>query len=122
MLSLYPIKIDGTAIPWPTKWEEESNVVETENQTEGGKDVVDTTRYDKLSVKATFKSTATWAKFFKQKSKANSVTLKRYDVLAEGYEERTMRIRGFKAVLVKGSQRVGASNGIWNITFDLIEF
>lgn len=122
MLSLYPIKIDGTPIPWPTKWEEDSDVIENINETEGGKDVVDTSRYDKLSVKVTIKCTDQWAKFFKQKSKQDSVTLRRYDVLEEGYEDRTMRIRNFKGKLTKGSQKVSVTNGVWEISFDMIEF
>lgn len=122
MLSLYPIKIDGTAIPWPKKWEESPENVENENTTEGGKDVVDKVRVDKLSIKVTIGCTADWAKFFKQKSLLDSVTVKRFDIITEAYEERTMRIKKYKNELENGSHKVGVTNGIWEVSFELVEF
>ena len=59
MLINYPIRFDGENIFTPTSWEEESTVVESVNETEAGTDQIIVTRYDKLSVSASFQCSST---------------------------------------------------------------
>ena len=125
--STYPILFDNTQILSPSEWNETSNVVETVNVTEAGTDNVEVTRYDKLTISAKFKvaeatNVGEWAKVFKEFSKKPSFTLKRYDILEQGYEERTVRMRDFTAELMAKSDLLPSINGIWNISFTLIEF
>lgn len=125
--STYPIMFDDTQILSPSEWNETSNVVETVNVTEAGTDSVEVTRYDKLTVSARFKvaeaaNVVEWAKVFKEFSKKPSFTLKRYDILEQGYEERTVRMRDFVAELMPKSDLLPSINGIWDISFTLIEF
>lgn len=125
--STYPIMFDDTQILSPSEWNETSNVIETVNVTEAGTDNVEVTRYDKLNVTAKFKvaeatNIGEWAKVFKEFSKKPSFTLKRYDILEQGYEERTVRMRDFTAELMAKSDLLPSINGIWNISFTLIEF
>lgn len=125
--STYPIMFDDTQILSPSEWNETSNVVETVNVTEAGTDNVEVTRYDKLTISAKFKvaeatNVGEWAKVFKEFSKKPSFTLKRYDILEQGYEQRTVRMRDFTAELMAKSDLLPSINGIWNISFMLIEF
>ncbi len=127
LYNTYPILFDTTQILSPSQWDEKSEVIENVNQSEAGTDNVEVARYDKLTVSARFKvaesSTAgTWAKTFKEFSKKASFTLKRYDILAEAYEERTVRMRNFFASLDRKSDLLPNINGVWDISFDLIEF
>lgn len=127
LYNTYPIMFDTTQILSPSQWDEKSDVIENVNQSEAGTDNVEVARYDKLTVSARFKvaesSTAgTWAKTFKEFSKKASFTLKRYDILAEAYEERTVRMRNFSASLDRKSDLLPNINGVWDISFDLIEF
>ena len=123
----YPIYFDTTQILSPHSWEEKSNVVETVNETEAGTDQIDVTRYDKLSVSVSYAIAESedgggWAKILKGFSKYNSFTLKRYDILLGGYEERTVRMRNFSANLKPKSDYLPAVNGVWEISFTLEEF
>lgn len=129
--STYPTMFDSTEILSPTSWKETSNVIETVNQSEAGTDLVDVTRYDKLIVDASYTIAETcetggvgngWAKTFKEFSKKPSFTLKRYDPLVGGYEERTVRMRKFSADIVKKSDLFDDINGAWRISFTLEEF
>lgn len=129
--STYPTMFDSTEILSPTSWKESSNVIETVNQSEAGTDLVDVTRYDKLIVDASYTIAETyetggvgngWAKTFKEFSEKASFTLKRYDPLVGGYEERTVRMRSFSAELIKKSDLFDAINGGWRISFKLEEF
>ena len=54
MLSEYPIYFDDVKLFTPESWEESYAVIENTNQTEAGTDQVIVTRYDKLSVSASF--------------------------------------------------------------------
>ena len=127
LLNTYPILINNEPVLSPHSWTENSNTVETVNQTEAGTDQIDVTRLDKLSISVTYAIAETsdgtgWAKKFKGFSKLNSLIVKRYDILEAGYEERTMRMRNFSANLVPKSDYLPAVNGVWEISFTLEEF
>lgn len=119
----YPIKINNTPIPVPIEWSETSNVVENANTTEAGTDVIDVLRVDKLTVTASFDVSSSWLATFKGWANSTSaLTVKIYDSVTDAYAERSMRIRNFVANLVPYSDRTSGTIGLWNVTFDLIEF
>lgn len=123
----YPILFDNTEMLSPHSWVETSEVIETVNQTEAGTDQVDVTRFDKLKISVSYAvaesdSGEIWAKTLKGFSKQNSITVKRYDILNQGYEERTMRMRDFSATLKPKSDLLPSVNGVWEISFTLIQF
>ena len=126
MIETYPIMFNSTELPSPSQWDETSEVVENVNVTEAGTDQVEVTRYDKLTVNVKYRIaedlTGGIANTLKDFSKKASFTLKRYDVLAQAYEERTVRMRDFKMSLVPKSEYLTAVNGVWEITFTLKEF
>ena len=122
-LNSYPIQINSTSIPVPTMWNETAEVVENVNTTEAGTDIVDLLRVDKLTVNASFDVSSTWLATFKGWAKAtSSLTVKIYDATINGYITRYMRIRNFASSLVQNSDKNSGTIGLWNVTFDLIEF
>lgn len=122
MLKNYPILFDGEKIFTPSSWEEESNVIESVNETEAGTDQIIITRYDKLSVSTTFQCSSTWAGRFKAHSRKNVIRVSIYDLETHGYKTRSMRIRSFKATQEQYSERVPRTDGLWTVSFTLEEF
>ncbi|MCH3987362.1 MAG: hypothetical protein LKE75_11800 [Lachnospiraceae bacterium] len=122
MLSEYPIYFDDVKLFPPSKWEESSSVVESVNQTEAGTDQVIVTRYDKLSVSASFQCSAGWASKFAAFRDKDSIEVKLYDLKTQGYKTRQMRMRNFKPELEEHSEKTKGTNGLYTVSFDLEEF
>ena len=97
-------------------------MVENVNETEAGTDQVIVTRYDKLSVSASFQCSSTWAGKFKTYSKQDSITVSLYDIETHAYKNRSMRLRSFKAVPAQNSERNRGTDGLWTVSFTLEEF
>ena len=55
-------------------------------------------------------------------SRMNSITVSIYDTEVEDYSNHTMRIRNLRSGNEKDSEYVHKSNGLYNVSFDLIEF
>lgn len=122
-LNDYPVQINSTNLPVPITWEETANVVENSNTTEAGTDIVDIMRVDKLTVTASFDVSSAWLTTFKGWANSTSkLTVKIYDSVTDGYVTRYMRIRNFVSSLVQNSDKNNGTKGLWNVTFDLIEF
>ncbi len=121
-LSSYPILFDEEAIFEPASWDEDSEVIETINQTEAGTDQIVVTRYDKLTISCSFQCSSAWTKKFKEYSQQDSIEVSIYDHIEQEYEVRTMRIRDFKIQLVDNSWKVQGTSGLWNVSFNLTEF
>lgn len=122
-LNNYPVQINSTNIPVPKTWNEVPEVVENVNTTEAGTDVVDVLRVDKLTVNASFDVSSTWLGTFKGWANSTSaLTVKIYDAVTDAYITRYMRIRNFAANLVENSDNTSGTIGLYNLTFDLIEF
>ena len=122
MLSEYPIYFDDVKLFPPSKWEESSSVVESVNQTEAGTDQIIVTRYDKLSVSASFQCSAGWASKFAAFRDKDSIEVKLYDLKTQGYKTRQMRMRNFKPGLEEHSEKTKGTNGLYTVSFDLEEF
>lgn len=122
-LNDYPVQINSTNLPVPITWEETANVVENSNTTEAGTDIVDIMRVDKLTITASFDVSSAWLTTFKGWANSTSkLTVKIYDSVTDGYVTRYMRIRNFVSSLVQNSDKNNGTKGLWNVTFDLIEF
>jgi hypothetical protein len=122
MLNEYPIYFDDTKLFTPESWEESYSVIENTNQTEAGTDQVIVTRYDKLSVSASFKCSSRWAAKFAEFRDKDSIQVKLYDLKTQDYKTRTMRIRNFKTGPEKNSEKTKGTNGLYTVSFDLQEF
>ena len=119
---LSPIMFDDEAIFEPESWEEVSDVIENVNETEAGTEQISVTRYDKLSVSCSFMCSSVWAKKFKRYSMKDEIAVSIYDAVDEAYKVRIMRIRDFKMSIVNNSWKTPNTNGLWEVSFNLIEF
>ena len=120
MLSDYPIYFDDTKLFTPEKWEESYEVIETTNQTEAGTDQVNVTRYDKLSVSASFNCSSRWAAKLAAFRDQDSINVKIYDLKDQEYKTRTMRMRNFKTGPEKNSEKAKGTNGLYMVSFELV--
>jgi hypothetical protein len=118
----FPIWFDDTKIFWPLKWQENYEVVETQNTTEAGTDQIIVSRYDKLSVSCEFQCSDLWVAVFAAFRDQDSISVKLYDLKTRAYKTRTMRIRNFKVTLESNSEKLSMSNGLYMVSFDLQEF
>lgn len=118
----YPIYFDDTKLFWPEKWEESWAVVENTNTTEAGTDAVTVTRYDKLTVSCEFNCSDKWAARFAEFRDRDFVKVKAYSLKKKAYETRMMRLRSFKTEPLKGSEKLSSTNGLYVVSFTLIEF
>lgn len=122
-LNTYPTKINNTTIPVPISWNETPEVIENVMTTEAGRDISDVMRVDKLTVNASFNVSSAWLSTFKGWANSTSaLTVQIYDAVSDAYVSRSMRIRNFNYSLVQNSDRTSGTIGLWELTFDLIEF
>lgn len=122
MLSDYPTLINTVALIRPTGWTEEYGTIETVNQTEAGTDVVDVTRRGKMTITASFKCSSFWAKKFIDWYSLATLTVKIYDPSSNGYIEHNMRMRDLKKKTIKHSEKISYGNGLYEVSFKLVEF
>ena len=120
-LADYPYKFDNTAIDFPLTWTETVNTIEDVQRTEAGTDIIILTRTNKLSVSVTAKVSSTKLAFYDTYSKKKSFTLSRYDANAGAYDTRTVRMRNYSRSLVRHSEDLSVSYGVWNISYTLEE-
>lgn len=123
MYADYPIYFDDVKIPMPQSgWSETSNVIENTEMSEGGTDMLDIIRMDKLSIAVSTSCFSDVAKIYEEFSKKPNITVKFYDIMNETYQERLMRMRSFSKTYRKDTDKIEATNGIWDISFTLEEF
>lgn len=118
----FPLMFDNDVMPWPSTWNENSDVIETVSQTEAGTQQTEVVRYDRLKVQVGYNVTDVIAKKLKEYSKQDSIAVKYYDIETDDYKTRNMRIRSFSASLKKDSNALLYVRGVWAISFTLEEF
>lgn len=117
------VQIKNDAI-WPSSWKESYETVENVNLSEAGTDIVNVTRYGKLSVSASLKCTRTVAKQLKGYSNEPYIYVALYDVVSAGYVKHKVRFRDFKISPINKSWELTEnpySDGIYEVSFSLKE-
>ena len=122
MLKSYPIYFNTTELFRPEKWEETFEKIQNTFQSEAGTDLVIRVRSGKLKVSAEFACTDAWLKKFQEFDALASFSLKSYDAVSAGYKTRTVWIENLKSSVNPKSDYITASDGLYTVTFDLIEF
>lgn len=122
ILKNYPIKINTTAIPFSGSMNENYDTIESVNTSEAGTDIVQTQRLGKLTLKISYKILSSWIATFEGWAFDNTYkTVSIFDFTTGAYKDRQMRMRNYKKNLVKHSEDLTATTGIWEVSFDLIE-
>lgn len=117
------IQIKNDAI-WPSTWRESYETVENVNLSEAGTDIVNVTRYGKLSVSASLKCSRTVAKQLKEYSDEPYIFVALFDIIKAEYVKHKVRFRDFKINLVNKSWELTEnpySDGIFDVSFSLKE-
>lgn len=122
MLNDYPIKFNDTALFRPEKWDTSYEKISTVKQSSAGTDMVLNTRTGKLKISAEFNCTDVWLKRFREFDAMGSFTLSLYDVVTEGYAVHTVRMENLKESMEVHSGHITVSNGLYVVSFDIIEF
>ena len=119
----YPIYFDTTEISIkPRQWNRTYAKIENINQTEAGGDDVEVIRTRKSTISCQFRCTDSWASTLSTFQDAPSLVVKFYDTKTKAYIELTVRMENYSEQLILGSERLGSTNGVWNIGFNLVEF
>lgn len=122
ILKNYPIKINDTAIPFSGSMSENYAVVENINTSEAGTDVVQLQRVDKLTISISYTMLSSFLPTLEGwRNSLTALSVKIFDFGLGGYKTRSMRMRNYKKDLIKNSQDLSVTTGIWKVSFDLIE-
>lgn len=123
-LDRYPIIMNGTTLPFfPTTWQRTPKKIQTTNQSEGGRDIVQVARSNKMTISATFAlADVTWVTFFENLKELDSFTLREYSPRLNDYEERTVRIEDYSDSPRRKSEKLEGVTGVWDVSFTIEEF
>lgn len=122
MLKNFPLKFNGTAIPFPNSYTIANSVIENVNESEAGTDVIQIKRMQKMTITLSFRLMDSYLAFFEGYAYSNqTITVSVYDAITKAYTTKTMRMRDFNYKLVEKSELVNDINGMYDISFSLIE-
>lgn len=123
MLSSYPIYFDNTEltirrVQWSRGYENLANVSETE----AGTDDVEVIRKGKTVIGAAFNCSDRWASILSAFNDQQSIQVRFYDIKTKDYVTLKMRMEDLNIDEVQDSDRVSGTNGLYIVTFNLVEF
>lgn len=122
-LGRFPMYMDGTEIPFFPETDNAPQKLENVNQSEAGDRIVQLIRADMMDVDIKMEvAGVAWVKFFYGLFMKDGFILKQYNPLAEGYDERSVRMIDFKYKAKKKSEKLTAVTGVWEVSFKLEEF
>lgn len=118
----YPLMFNNDVLKYPDSFNPEEQTIETVNQTEAGTDQVQLVRTGKIKISVSHLCLADELILYKSYSTLPKFTLKYYDPSLNGYTTKTVRMRGLKYPLSKGSYRLDGVRGVYSVSFTLEEF
>lgn len=119
----YPIYFDNTEISIrDRRWNRSYINVTSIFQTEDGHDDVEVIRTGKSTISAAFRCTDVWASVFASFNSHTSINVRFYDVETDDYVTLIMRMDGLSISKIRGSEQLTATNGVYDISFNLVEF
>lgn len=123
MLTSYPVYFNDTRIDArPLSWTVSRENIENVNQTEDGHDDVEVVRKGKVTISCAFQCTSFWAGKLSAFNDTAMINVRYYDPAAEGYKPITARMSDLQVDLVQDSGQTPGTNGLYNVTFNLMEF
>lgn len=119
----YPLTFDETEIkPTRQSWTIDYYNIYNENMTEDGHDDIEVIRRGKVEISASFQCSDFWASIITQFNDLTMISVKYYDIATKTYITRTMRMEGLRVQEAKYSEKIQTSNGLYTISFNLVEF
>lgn len=119
----YPIIFDETEINiTKRRWQINKGNIITQNTTEAGTEDIEILRFGKTSIAAQFRCMDDWTSTLMAFASQPSVTVKFYDPETKAYATKLMHMDGVNVSQVKYTDGLDVSNGIYDISFTLVEF
>lgn len=119
----YPIYFDETAITIKDRrWNRSYVNIVNQNQTEDGHDDIEIIRSGKSTISAWFRCMDEWASVLAAFNSHPSINVKFYDVATKAYVTLVMRMDGLTIQKVIGSENLSVTNGVYDVSFNLVEF
>lgn len=119
----YPIYFDDTELAIRhTQWDRGYARIFNTNQTENGTDDVELIRAGKTTISASFNCSDTWVSVLTEFNDHPSISVRFYDVESKAYTTKTMYMDNLDVVEVQHSDKLSATNGVYQVSFNLIEF
>lgn len=123
MLSNYPIYFDNTEISIrKIKWARSYNNLANVSETEAGTDDVEVIRKGKTIIGAEFNCSDRWASILSAFNDQQSIQVRFYDIKTKDYVTLKMRMEDLNIDEVQDSDRVSGTNGLYIVSFSLVEF
>lgn len=113
---------DSEKLPVPDSYQVGIDDVTQENETEAGTTQVIMVRRGKYTIDTSFTVTSKWLKKLTAYRNKDEINVKFYDPGKDGMETRIMRIKNYKPSMIKESENISRTNGIWEVGFTLEEF
>lgn len=122
-LNDYPPKFGQTALTFfPGNWGRQLSKIVNKQQSEGGKDIIQTIRAKKISYPFSCSvADDTWCDFFEQYFELDSFEFSAYSTRTHTYETVTVRMGSLKIIPHKKSQDLTEVTGVWDVSFTLEE-
>lgn len=123
LYSDFPLYFDNTEIK-PTKqsWQIGYVNIYNANMTEDGHDDIEVVRRGKVEISCSFQCSDRWTSIITQFNTNPMIDVRYYDVGTKDYITRTMYMDNLNVQEVQYSDRSAETNGLYSISFDLVEF
>lgn len=124
MLKDYPIKFNTWALPFMPTFKQKSVDVVNKYTSEGGRDEEQVILKDKLSLDISATVLEDVLRQLYAYKNLEHFTLSKYDVITQSYKTYNVRFKdnSFNYSLVKNSDKISVSNGIYKVSFTIEEF
>jgi len=123
MLSNYPIYFDNTELTIRrVQWSRGYDNLENVSETEAGTDDVEVIRKGKTVIGAAFNCSDRWASILSAFNDQQSIQVRFYDIKTKDYVTLKMRMEDLNIDEVQDSDRVSGTNGLYIVSFNLMEF
>ena len=119
----YPIYFDNTEITikhrtWQVGYANQIVI----NTTEAGTDDVEYIRFKKTTIRVSFRVFDDWAARLTAFGRNPSIEVRYYDTEERDYVTKTMRMDALSVNEIPKSDDLEVSNGVYDISFNLVEF
>lgn len=119
----YPVYFDDIELKIRRlQWGRDYENISNEYQTEDGHDDVEVIRKGKAVIRASFQVSDVWASILAEFNDKPFFSVRFYDVKTKDYTTLTMRMDGLSIDEEPYSDTVSSSNGLYTVSFDLLEF
>lgn len=123
LYSDYPLLINDVEIkPTRQNWSIDYINILNENMTEDGHSDIEIVRKGKVGISVSMQCADMWASTITLLNAEASLSVKYYDIATKGYLTRSMYMDDLTVTLVSNSDKVQGTNGLYYVSFSLMEF